>query len=232
MALYPQTTCFYKAVIHEPPSRVSKCLSELKESHLTYNLHSSDKMIGLPQVSETAVNFGLAQEKKKILRREERKIIYGQGILKFFEDWFASQLTTILCLSVCVTDLGIYQDVAFRNTSVFYFRSHDSLKMTTQCRLRTLLTLMVSLHLSMCHSAMSWLPKKRRKDSSDNTTWKTLKEMLCSLILLSGDSWTCKNYKPFKNFSLDPGLNRSRSLSSSHHLSCSATEKLDNDKNH
>ena len=27
MALYPQTTCFYKAVIHEPPARVSaKCV--------------------------------------------------------------------------------------------------------------------------------------------------------------------------------------------------------------
>ena len=50
------------------------------------------------------------------------------------------------------------------------FHYLDSLKMITRCRLRTLLTLMVLLHLSMCHSAMSWLPKKQRKDNFDNTT--------------------------------------------------------------
>jgi len=26
LALYPQTTCFYRAVIHEPPKRVRTCL--------------------------------------------------------------------------------------------------------------------------------------------------------------------------------------------------------------
>lgn len=48
-------------------------MSELKESHLTYNLHSSDKMIGLPQVSETAVNFGLAQEKKIDIKKRRKE---------------------------------------------------------------------------------------------------------------------------------------------------------------
>lgn len=103
MALYPQTTCFYKAVIHEPPSRVSKCLSELKESHLTYNLHSSDKMIGLPQVSETAVNFGLAQEKKIDIKKRRKENHLWTGDIEIFRGLIC-QPTDNHFMSICMCD--------------------------------------------------------------------------------------------------------------------------------
>jgi len=79
--------------------------------------------------------------------------------------------------------------------------------MTTRCRSRTLLTLMVSLHLSMCHSATSWPPKKQRKGSFENTTRKTLKEMLHSLFYHQEVLGLVKAInRLFRNFPLDPGI--------------------------
>ena len=69
---------------------------------------------------------------------------------------------------------------------------------------------MVSLHLSMCHSATSWPPKKQRKDSFDTTTRKALKEeMLRSLSYYQEVLGLVKAInRLFKNFSLDPELTR------------------------
>lgn len=87
-------------------------------------------------------------------------------------------LEALLCLYMLLTEESTKTSLVV--TCLFYY--HDSLKMTTRCLLRTPLMLMVLLHLSMCHSAMSWLRKKQRKDSSDNKTLKPLKGMLNSLI--------------------------------------------------
>lgn len=102
-------------------------------------------------------------------------------------------LKALLCVYVVLTEQSTKTLLVV--TCLCYY--HGSLKMTTRCLLRTPLMLMVLLHLSMCHSAMSWLRKKQRKDSSNNKTLKPLKGMLNSLIWLSGDSQTCNSYKLF-----------------------------------
>lgn len=80
MALYPQTTCFYKAVIHEPPSRVS-IFPELKQSHLTYKVHSSGMMTGLSHVKDTAYcNFGLAEQKEILWKEVRKNHLWTEGI--------------------------------------------------------------------------------------------------------------------------------------------------------
>lgn len=83
MALYPQTTCFYKAVIHEPPSRVSKYFSRTKA--VTPDLQSTqfryDDRVITCQGYCILRQFWSSPRKKEIIWKEVRKNhLWTEGI--------------------------------------------------------------------------------------------------------------------------------------------------------
>lgn len=90
MALYPQTTCFYKAVIHEPPSRVSKYFSRTKA--VTPDLQSTqfrydDRVITCQ--GYCILQFWSSRTKRDIMKRSKEKSSMDRRYSKFSRtNWY------------------------------------------------------------------------------------------------------------------------------------------------
>lgn len=90
MALYPQTTCFYKAVIHEPPSRVSKYFSRTKA--VTPDLQSTqfrydDRVITCQ--GYCILQFWSNRTKRDIMKRSKEKSSMDRRYSKFSRtNWY------------------------------------------------------------------------------------------------------------------------------------------------